>query len=523
MTPQPNTQATSQSDRMPSDGLKPLHPHQQVALDLLKASIAGGHRRPLVCSPTGSGKTVLSAHIVAGARRKHKLVTFCVPALTLIDQTFERFVENGIDPAEMGIIQASHPYRRPKAPVQIATAQTLARRDFPECDVVVIDECHVRHAVYEKWIARPNPPLFIGLSATPWSKGLGKVFDDLIRPTSIGELIEGGYLSPFRVFAPSHPDLDGISTVAGDYHEGELGERMSKATIVADIVSTWLAKADNRPTLCFCVNRPHAALVHEQFVKAGVPAAYVDAMTPREERAEIGRKLASGEVKVVCNIGVLTTGIDWDVRCLILARPTKSEMLFTQIVGRALRTAEGKDHALILDHSDTHLRLGMVTDIDHDELDDGKPRPGSAKRAMKQRGVPLPRECQSCACLVPAAMKFCPSCGAVSRKPHNVEVVGGELSELRAGGQRSKPMTATDQVKAMPREDVYYQLEAIRQERGRSYGWLANTYREWFGVWPRGFNELLPPRQPTNAVRAAVRAKDIRFARSHKAQGAAHV
>lgn len=502
--------------------LHPLRPHQQTALDQLKASLLAGKRRPLLQAPTGAGKTVIAAHIVAGARRKHKRVTFCVPALTLIDQTFDRFVENGIDPAEMGIIQADHPYRRPDAPIQIATAQTLARREYPECDVVVIDEAHVRFKVYDKWASDPAwmAKPFIGLSATPWSKGLGKVFDDLIRPTSIGELIEGGYLSPFRVFAPSHPDLEGVSTVAGDYHEGELAERMSKAKIVADIVSTWLAKADDRPTLCFCVNRPHAALVHEQFVKSGVPAAYVDAMTPREERAEIGRKLATGEIKVVCNIGVLTTGIDWDVRCLILARPTKSEMLFTQIIGRALRTAPGKDYALLLDHSDTHLRLGMVTDIDHEELDDGKPRPGSANRAMKARGIPLPRECQSCACLVPAAMKFCPSCGAVSRKPHNVEVVGGELSELRAGGQRSKPVTATDQVRAMPKESVYRQLQAIRQERNRSPGWVAHTYKDFFGVWPRGFVDA--PEMPTSAIRAAVRAKDIRFARSHKAREVAH-
>ena len=85
--------------------LAPLHRHQQTALDDLKQSILAGHRRPLLQASTGFGKTVVSAHIVAGARSKHKRVAFCVPTLGLVDQTFERFRENGIDPVEMGIMR----------------------------------------------------------------------------------------------------------------------------------------------------------------------------------------------------------------------------------------------------------------------------------------------------------------------------------------------------------------------------------------------------------------------------------
>lgn len=346
-------------------GLRELRPHQVSALDGLKWSLVEGKRRPLLQAVTGFGKTVLAAHIVEGARRKGRRVCFCVPSITLVDQTFERFRENGIDPAEMGIIQASHPWRRPHAPIQIATAQTLARRDRPEVDVVVLDEAHIRFGVYERWMAdcgypvkpgetalpgspaeRGKAPIFIGLTATPWAKGLGLLFDGLIKSSSLAEMIEGGYLSPFRVFAPSHPDLTGVKTVAGDYHEGQLSERMSKATLVANVVSTWMAKASDRPTLCFAVDRAHARALHEEFTRAGVPAAYVDAETSREERAEIGAALARGEIKVAVNIGTLTTGVDWDVRCISLCRPTKSESLFVQIIGRGLRTADGKSDCL---------------------------------------------------------------------------------------------------------------------------------------------------------------------------------
>ena len=318
--------------------LRPLREHQQAALDGLRASFRAGKRRPMLSLATGSGKTVVGAHVVAGAHAKGNRVTFCVPALSLVDQTFERFRENGIAADDMGIIQADHPWRRPDAPIQIATAQTLARREKPPTDVVVVDEAHIRFKVYEDWMKESPDKLFIGLSATPFSRGLGKLYDDLIQPITMAGLIARGYLAPPRVFAPTHPDLSGVKIGSdGDYEEGGLEEVMGAKTIVADVVATWLAKAERKPTLCFAVNRAHAQKLHDEFLASHVSVAYIDAFTPREERDEIGRKLKTGEVEVVCNIGCLTTGIDWDVRCISLARPTRSEILFVQIIGRGLR------------------------------------------------------------------------------------------------------------------------------------------------------------------------------------------
>ena len=123
--------------------------------------------------------------------------------------------------------------------MQIATDQTLLRRAYPETDVVVVDEAHIRSEAIERWMKldEAGELLFIGLSATPWSKGLGKLYDDLIIATTTAELIEGGYLSKFRVFAPSKPNLDGVRTVAGDYHEGDIAERMGEGELTADIIS----------------------------------------------------------------------------------------------------------------------------------------------------------------------------------------------------------------------------------------------------------------------------------------------
>jgi superfamily II DNA or RNA helicase len=494
-----------------------LRPLQSTAVALLDHSSVAGHLRTILQMPTGAGKTVVAAHLVQRARQRQQRVCFSVPALTLIDQTVERFEENGIPVADMGIIQGDHPLRRPNAPVQIATAQTLARREIPDVDLVIVDEAHIRFEIYDRWMTdKPDLP-FIGLTATPWSRGLGKNWQDLVKPTSLSELIELEWLTPFRVFAPSHPDLKGIKTLAGDYHEGQLAERMSAPQLVADVVETWLDRGDVRPTLCFCVNRAHAALVADQFAANGVRSAYVDAYTPREERTEIGKRLAAGEIQVVCNVGVLTTGIDWDVRCIILARPTKSEILFTQIIGRGLRTADGKKDCLILDHSDTHLRLGMVTDIDYPDLDDGNPGKGASEARKREDDIPLPKECKACTALIPASLRECPECGNVLRAPCLVETVKGELVEWGSPG--TKERRGVDRLRDLDQRDVYLMIRCVQIERGRKDGWAAYTYKDLFGVWPNRSWAWLPPIEPCAELRAFVRSKDIRFA---KGAGARH-
>lgn len=536
--------------------LRPLRDEQTRALDGLRASLMAGHRRPLVQAPCGFGKTVLGAHIVAGAMRKGKRVCFVVPALSLVDQTFDRFCENGIRPDQMGVIQGDHPHRRPNAPVQIATAQTLARRDRPEVDVVIVDEAHIRHRAVEAWMADCGyatkfgrtdesddlggmgsgptgeghqaaqktalASIFIGLSATPWSRGLGLLFDDLVKVTSMADLITAGRLSPFRVFAPSHPDLSGVKTVAGDYHEGQLGDRMGDPVLVADVVETWLKRGEDRPTLCFAVNRAHAKKLHDQFESVGVRSAYIDANTPREERDDIGRQLARGDVQVVCNIGTLTTGVDWDVRCIILARPTKSESLYVQIVGRGLRTAEGKSECLILDHSDTVLRLGFPTEIDQPCLDDGRPKdPADAKKEEKER---LPKDCPACAYLMPAGTTVCPACDHVMPGRPVIGTMAGELEELTAGGGRKrnpKGPPTRDVLFAMGKRSIMAQLHSMRDERGRKSGWVAHTYKAIFDVWPRGLDDA-GWEEPSSALRSFVRSRDIAWAKSSKPQGGTH-
>jgi superfamily II DNA or RNA helicase len=384
-----------------------LRPSQVQLLEQIDQAIAGGCRRLVAQAPTGFGKTIVAAHRLRLLQDAGKRALFIVPALSLIDQTVEKLYAEGV--TDVGVIQAMHHMTNYARPIQVASVQTLARRQVPEADEILIDEIHKWFDVYPKLLTDPrfaDVPI-IGLSATPWRRGLGKYFDRLIIGSTTQELIDAKLLAPFRVFAPASPDLEDVRTVAGDYHEGELAEAMNKTTLVADVVTQWLEHAENQPTLCFAVDRAHAKNLQKQFLEEDIPAEYIDAYTEAAERNEIARKFHDGRVRVVCNVGCLTTGIDWDVRCIILARPTRSEMLFVQMVGRGLRTADGKTDCLILDHSDNHDRLGFVTDIHHEQLDDGK----EAAKRKAYREEPLPKKCPKCTFVRPAKMFACPCCG----------------------------------------------------------------------------------------------------------------
>ena len=486
-----------------------LHEHQQIAIEMVRRSLSTGHRRPMLQAPTGFGKTIVSAAIVEGALQKGNPVVFVVPALSLVDQTVERFAEQGIH--AIGVMQGYHPATDASQPVQVATIQTLMNRKLPPAGIVLIDEAHKWFEFYGKWMAMDEwqKVPFVGLSATPWTKGLGKHFDDLLIPTTTKKLINTinpttgrTYLSPFKVFAPSHPDLSGVRTVAGDYHEGELSDAMSGPTLIADVVSTWLRLGEGRPTLCFAVDRAHARKLADQFESAGVPTGYVDMDTPVAERQLMGERLRGGQVKVVVNIATLTTGVDWDVRCIILARPTKSEMLFVQIIGRGLRSVEGKTDCLVLDHSDTTLRLGFVDDIHHESLDGGKHAKSSA---TKQKRLQLPKECLSCSYLKPAGVHACPSCGFAPERQSRIEEQAGELIALKGERRNRREPTPHTQ------QEVWSMLLWWQNEHGKSPKFAKANYYERYGSWPNGLHNR--PMPADASFSSWIRSKQIRWAK----------
>jgi superfamily II DNA or RNA helicase len=483
-----------------------LRPHQVHLIEQIDRAIGAGCRRMVAQAPTGFGKTIVAGALGRRAVDAGQRVIFTVPALSLIDQTVSKFMAEGV--YDIGVMQADHPMTNPVRSVQIASVQTLRRRAIPPADLVVLDEVHRWYDFYAEWLQHPRwrNAIFIGLSATPWTRGLGRHFKKLITSATTQQLIDGRYLAPFRVFAPASPDLEDVRTVAGDFHEGDLSQVMDRSGLVADVVDTWKRLGHGRPTLCFAVDRAHAKHLQQKFIEAGVVAEYIDCDTSASDREVIARRFHARDVKVVCNVGCLTTGIDWDVRCIILARPTKSEMLFVQMVGRGLRTAEGKTDCLILDHSDNHLRLGFVTDVHHDELDDGRPRPKAEAKAVEA----LPKKCPQCSFLKPPKTLTCPVCAFTPRPKCDVIHEDGELVE----------MSARLRVVEVPESDrriFYAELRHIAADRGLKPGWAAHSYRAKFNAFPPWAWNDDRTATPTVTTLRWVKSRQIAYAKSRAA------
>jgi len=478
-----------------------LRPHQSDLLTEIDRALADGSRHIVVQAPTGFGKTIVGATLAKRNCDDRRRTLFTVPALSLIDQTVDKFFAEGI--RDVGVIQADHEMTNWSRPVQIASVQTLMRRRMPPTDMVIIDEVHRWFDAYEEWLEGPWKHLpVIALTATPWTRGLGKHFGKLIVGATAAQLIDAGYLSKFRVFAPASPDLTGVRTIAGDFREDDLSKAMDRAPLIADVVDTWIDRARDRPTLCFAVDRAHAKHLQQKFIDAGVASGYIDAYTKADERKEIARQFHAGEIEVVCNVGCLTTGIDWDVRCIILARPTRSEILFVQMIGRGLRTADGKDDCLILDHSDNHLRLGFVTDIHHEKLDDGKPRQKAEPKSVEA----LPKKCPKCTFLKPPKMLLCPACGFKPEPKCKVVNEDGELVEFSS---RNAAKQTTQQELII----FHAELRHIADQRGYKTGWAAQQYKTRYGSFPPWPWNERPTCTPSASTLSWVRSRAIAYAK----------
>ena len=497
------------------DEARPLWPHQERVLTELRNRMLAGRRRVMIMIPTGGGKTRLAAEVIKGALSKDRKIAFLVPRISLIDQTLNALWDEGIRCAAP--MQADHPLTDCEQPVQIVSVQTLGRRRRPPADLVIVDEGHLLHKPAVEWLTDADCAhvRFVGLSATPWTTGLGRLYDDLIVGATTGELIEAGHLAPFKAFAPSEPDLAGVHTVAGDFHEGELAERCNTAKLVGDVVAEWLKRGEDRQTLGFGVNRAHAQHICQRFQEVGVACEYIDAFVDRRDRELIFERFRLGETKVISSVATIETGVDLPTAsCLIDARPTKSRMAFVQRIGRGLRTAPGKVDCIILDHAGNHLRLGMVTDIHQDHLDTGSHTKSDRKQEDKEQAEPLPKLCDECRAVIPPKAEVCPECGAPVIRRMAVEHQDGELIEL--GARRSGRASPTFAEKAI----FHAELKGYAERRGYADGWVSHKYRQRFGVWPNDPRiKSGPPISPSLQTRNWIISRQIAWAKGRVAHG----
>jgi len=217
-----------------------LRPYQDGAIANLRVSIGAGNKRVLLQASTGAGKTVVACEMIRLATLKGKRALFIAHRKEIITQTSGKLDAFGI---EHGVIMAKHA-RHNDEPVQVASIQTLTRRDKPQADLIIIDECHLSCSASFKQIVNEYPnAVIIGLTATPVrldNRGLGEIYSDIVQVVPMAQLIAEGHLVKPRVFAPFVPDMRGVKKSKGDYDAGETAKLMDRKQITADIVKHWL-------------------------------------------------------------------------------------------------------------------------------------------------------------------------------------------------------------------------------------------------------------------------------------------
>ena len=481
-----------------------LRDYQQRAVCGVLAAL---DRRPILVAPTGSGKTVMATAIIERLRRP---TLWLAHRKELIDQAARRLQAHGL---VVGIVMTGHA-PMPLASVQVASVQTLIRRDKPDAELIVIDECH--HATAESYqsILDAYPTAHVvGLTATPFrldGHGLGDLFGELVVAAWPDELCDAGVLHRPKVWASKSPDLRGVKMIAGDYSTGALATRANTCELNGDLVQTWHKRAAGKRTVLFAVDVPHSKAITHAFREAGVAAEHLDGSTPPEMRDAILERLRTGQTLVVSNCMVLTEG--WDLpalECAILARPTASLNLHLQMIGRVMRACDGKQGAIVLDHAGNHHVHGLVTRRLTYTL--------SGERVGHTEPLGL-RRCRQCGLFFELYIYACPECGWT---PSQSEVKPRELPAVTGPGE----LAEFDDESFDYRRQVWNAIEAERQAMNYREGWSFHRFEERFGVKPVVVEgELVDPHHATIEQKRVVfeRLTQLADARGFKPGWASH-
>ena len=330
-----------------------LRDYQAQAIESLRRGFAAGYRTQILVAPTGAGKTEMAIALLEAAMNKGSNSSMILDRIVLCDQTSKRLEKYKID---HGVLQAGHWRYRPYEKIQVCSAQTLeSRGDFPDLKLMIVDECHQTRAATVEFI-KNNPSIkVIGLTATPFTKGLGNIYEHVVSPITTKQLVEQGSLVPLRVFIAKEIDMTGAKKVAGEWSQKESTERGLKIT--GDVVAEWIKKTHEifkRPvkTVVFASGVKHAEDLSRKFAEQGynfISISYKDADDFKRDVVEDFSK-PDTEIHGLIATDILTKGFDVpDVLIGVSARPfSKSLSSHIQQMGRVMRPYPGKEFAVWL-------------------------------------------------------------------------------------------------------------------------------------------------------------------------------
>lgn len=482
-----------------------LRDYQTACLDALREGFAKGKRAQVLYAPTGAGKTETAIALLDATQKKNNKAAMVLDRIVLCDQTSTRLDKYSIP---HGVLQSGHWRYQPYQPIQVCSAQTIEKRGFPGLKLLIVDECHAVRKQTVDFIKKNPDIMVIGLSATPFTKGLANIYDNVVSVVTTRELVERKVLVPLRVFVAKEMDMTGAKKVAGEWSQGEAEERGMKIT--GDVVAEWIKKTNEiyggpRKTIVFSSGVNHAADLANKFQAAGYNFVAISYKDDDDFKRQVIEDFAKPDTEITGLIAcdILTKGFDVPDVCIgISARPfSKSLSSHIQQMGRVMRGAEGKEFAVWLDHSGNYLRFkedwDSVYESGVNELDDGREKTKKEKTQKEKEAA----KCPKCGALW-GGDDTCAHCGYVRQSRSLVREVAGELHELE---NQTKMFGSR-----IEKQNWWSMCQYKIRYAGWSSGRAAHTYRDRFGVWPRGLidNEVM---MPDAEFERFVKAKLIRF------------
>ncbi|MBU9648320.1 DEAD/DEAH box helicase family protein [Burkholderia multivorans] len=498
-----------------------LRPYQLESVEALRAGMRAGHRAQVLMAPTGAGKTEIGAYLCDEVNKKGRRAAFVVDRVNLVDQTSQRFDKYGIP---HGVIQADHWRRRGYERIQICSAQTLEKRGFfPDLDLLIVDECHATRRETTRLIQNRADLRVIGLSATPFTKGLSQIYTNLVNVTTTNKLIADNWLVPLQVYAARAVDMTGAKVVAGEWSDKEIEQR--GMAIIGDIVSEWIDKTRLHfggpvKTIVFSATVEHGAELCRQFNEQGFnfqQISYRDGSDERRRELIEEFRKPDSEIHGLVSCEVFTKGFDVsDILCGIAARPyRKSLSSHIQQLGRVMRPAPGKTFGLWLDHCGNALRFGVDTAriFEHglDRLDDGD----LDSKVRKEPSLEEKKQitCAACGFVLPPSCTACPACGKERERRSLIENVAGVMEVVSA----VENSTAKGPDYLRDKASVWRQLcgLAIERKNGdteKARKFALAQFKSLYGHWPKADFSVTDVEPPSRELKGKVQSLLIKRA-----------
>ncbi|RIV23631.1 hypothetical protein DYU11_11660 [Fibrisoma montanum] len=469
-----------------------LRPYQLSAIEMLRDSFRAGHRRVVLCLPTGAGKTKTFSHMVDEhlGRNLTNRALILTHRIELLTQAGGALSERNL---RIERITADNRHINRRARCFVGMIDTYMKRieKMPDLaaglTMVIIDECHMGNfkRLFRYWDEQALNPVVIGATATPIAASkkdpLSNYYSDIVCPVQIPELIEMGFLSPAVTFSAKQVDRSKLKVdKKGEYSDQSQMDVFAKREVYAGLLDKYrefcLRDRGDGPrhplkTIVFNVNVEHSLAVTEEFNRAGIPARHLDGDTDPDERESIIMAFKSGAFPVLCNVGILNAGFDDPaVECVVMNRATTSEAYWLQACGRGSRIAPGKDHFRILDMGGNYRELGLW-----ESPRDWRAKFEGRKGTSQKEGVAPVKDCPSCEAIIRASAPICPQCQYEFPKKESAPSVGIDAEFEVVADFRE--VLKLDRAANWPELRVE-QLEQIRKARDRKKGWMIHIIRQ---------------------------------------------